>query len=164
MKKKLLKLSFLIHPSNPGDSIQETDKDTNNIKIANLANPTDNEDATNKKYVDEKTETIDFFPFLSKYAGRSLFIETFIKKKQHAGITQTTTQTVKYIIKMNVIAFDQSGLINHATQNKKFLRRPRISSLNSKGRHFFSFTKDRVFDLPFKFPLLYRKVSLFLLS
>ena len=55
-------------------------KDMNNIKIANLANPTDNEDATNKKYVDEKTETIDFFPFLSKYAGRSLFIETFIKK------------------------------------------------------------------------------------
>ena len=81
MKKKLLKLSFLIHPRNPGDSIQETDKDTNNIKIANLANPTDNEDATNKNYVDEKTETIDFFPFLSKYAGRSLFIETFIKKK-----------------------------------------------------------------------------------
>ena len=80
VKKKLLKLSFLVHPSNPGDSIQETDKDMNNIKIANLANPTDNEDATNKKYVDEKTETIDFFPFLSQYAGRSLFIETFIKK------------------------------------------------------------------------------------
>ena len=52
-------MSFLIHPSNPGDSIQETDKDTNNIKIANLANPTDNEDATNKKYVNEKTETIE---------------------------------------------------------------------------------------------------------
>ena len=80
MKKKLLKLSFLIQPSNPGDPIQETDKDMNNIKIANLADPTDNEDATNKKYVDEKTETIDFFPFLSKYAGRSLFIDTFIKK------------------------------------------------------------------------------------
>ena len=163
-KKKLLKLSFLVHPSNPGDSIQETDRDMNNIKIANLANPTDNEDATNKKYVDEKTETIDFFPFFVKICRQKSFHWDIHKKKQHAGITQTTTQTVKYIIKMNVITFDQSGLINHATQNKKYLRRPRISSLNSKERHFFSFTKDRVFDLLFKFPLLYRKVSLFLLS
>ena len=52
----------------------------NNEKIINLANPTDNEDAANKMYVDEKQETIDFFSCLSKNAGRSLFIETFIKK------------------------------------------------------------------------------------
>ena len=70
-------MSFSIVPSNLGNTIKETDKDMNNKKIVNLVNPNDNEDAGNKKYVDEKTETIDF---LSKYVIRSLFVETFIKK------------------------------------------------------------------------------------
>ena len=98
-----------------------------------------------------KKQKQSIFPFFVKICRQKSFHWDIHKKKQHAGITHTTTQTVKYIIKMNVIAFDQSGLINHATQNKKFLRRPRISSLNGKGRHFLSFTEDRVFDLPFKF-------------
>ena len=76
-KKNYDKMSFSIVLSNLGNTIKETDKDMNNKKIVNLANPNDNEDAGNKKYVDEKTETIDF---LSKYLIRSLFVETFIKK------------------------------------------------------------------------------------
>ena len=76
-KKNYDKMSFSIVPSNLGNTIKETDKDMNNKKIVNLVNPNDNEDAGNKKYVDEKTETIDF---LSKYVIRSLFVETFIKK------------------------------------------------------------------------------------
>ena len=47
--KKTIKMSFSIDPSNPNESIQKTDKDMNNKKIVNLANPVDNEDAANKK-------------------------------------------------------------------------------------------------------------------
>ena len=47
--KKTIKMSFSIDPSNPDESIQKTDKDMNNKKIVNLANPVDNEDAANKK-------------------------------------------------------------------------------------------------------------------
>ena len=53
----------------------------NNEKIVNLANPTDQQYAVTKKYVDQKTETIDLFSSLPNYAPRSLSIETFIKKK-----------------------------------------------------------------------------------
>ena len=45
-------MSFSIDPSIPDESIQETDKDMNSKKIVKLANPTDNEDAAKKKYVD----------------------------------------------------------------------------------------------------------------
>ena len=62
-------MSFSIVPSNLGDTVKETDKDMNNTKSSILT--------PNKKYVDEKTETI---LFLSKYVGRSLFVEIFIKK------------------------------------------------------------------------------------
>lgn len=34
-----------------------------------------------------KKQKIDLFSSLSKYAPRNLLIETFIKVKQHAGIT-----------------------------------------------------------------------------
>ena len=34
------------------------DKDMNNQKIVNLANPTDHQDAVTKKYMEEKTEII----------------------------------------------------------------------------------------------------------
>ena len=79
LEKKTIEISFSIDLSNPDESIQETEKDMNNKKIRNLADPTDNEDAANKKYVDEKTETIDSFTFFfTKYAPRSLFVETFI--------------------------------------------------------------------------------------
>ena len=40
----------------------------NNQNIVNLSDPTHNEDVANQKYVDEKTETINLFTFLSKYA------------------------------------------------------------------------------------------------
>ena len=71
-------MNFSIVPSNLGDTIKETDKDMNNIEKSSIfANPNDKEDAANKKYVDEKIETVDI---LSKYVGRSLFVETFIKK------------------------------------------------------------------------------------
>ena len=138
-------MSFSIVPSNLGDTVKETDKDINNTKSSILPMQM----TPNKKYVDEKTETIHF---LSKYVGRSLFVETFIKK-QHAGITQTTTQTVMYIIKTNLCHFFRSIRIEQPCNTKQTnSRRPRISSSKkNSGRHFFSFTEDRVFDLPFKF-------------
>ena len=49
-------MSLSIDPGNRGDSIQETDRDMNNIKIVNLANPTDYEDAENMMYFDKKPE------------------------------------------------------------------------------------------------------------
>ena len=53
-KKKTMKNSFALDPSNPSKSIQETDKHMNSKKIFNLANPTDQQDTVTKKYVDEK--------------------------------------------------------------------------------------------------------------
>ena len=73
LKKNYYKMSFSIVPSNLGDTVKETDKDMNNTKSSILPMQI----TPNKKYVDEKTETIHF---LSKYVGRSLFVETFIKK------------------------------------------------------------------------------------
>ena len=49
-----MKNSFALDPSNPGESIQETDKHMNSKKIVNLANPTVQQDTVTKKYVDEK--------------------------------------------------------------------------------------------------------------
>ena len=66
-------MSFSIVPNNLGDTVKETDKDMDNTKSSILPMRM----TPNKKYVDEKTETIDF---LSKYLRRSLFVETFIKK------------------------------------------------------------------------------------
>ena len=54
IRKKTMKNSFALDPSNPGKSIQETDKHMNSKKIVNLANPTDQQDTVTKKYVDEK--------------------------------------------------------------------------------------------------------------
>ena len=75
-----------------------------NKKIINLANPADHQNPLTKKYVNEKTETIYLTFFWSKYAPRSLFIETFLEKKKCADITQTTTQTLKYFIKKTVVS------------------------------------------------------------
>ena len=66
-------MSFSIDPSIPDESIQETDKDMNNKKIVKLANPTDNEDAANKKYVDEKRKQLIY----------SLFCQNMQKKISH---------------------------------------------------------------------------------
>ena len=70
IRKNLIKNKFLNSPSNPNESIQETDKDMNNKKIVNLANQTSHQDAVTKNYVDEKTETSDLFTFLSKHPPR----------------------------------------------------------------------------------------------
>ena len=51
-------MSFSIVPSNLGDTVKETDKDMNNTKSSILPMQM----TPNKKYVDEKTETIDFLP------------------------------------------------------------------------------------------------------
>ena len=50
-------MSFSIVPSNLGDTVKETDKDMNNTKSSILPMQM----TPKKKYVDEKTETIDFF-------------------------------------------------------------------------------------------------------
>ena len=75
--KKTIKMSFSIYPSTPDESIQETDKDKNNKKIVNLANPTDNEDAANKKYDDENRNN-RFILFFVKICKAKFLIETFI--------------------------------------------------------------------------------------
>ena len=63
---------------------------------------------------------------------------------------QKLIQWSTYQNKFCATAFDQFGLYNHATQNRKFhedLEHP----LRKTMKDFFSFSKDRVFDLPFKF-------------
>ena len=78
--------------------------------------------------------------------------------------TQTTTSTVKFFIKKKfVTASGQSGLNNHATQNRKILlQRPRISTLKNNGGHFFSFTEDKIFDVPSNvFSSLSHRLSIF---
>ena len=45
----------------------------NNEKIVNLANPTDQQYAVTKKYVDQKTETIDLFGFFAKLCTQKSF-------------------------------------------------------------------------------------------
>ena len=56
----------------------------NNEKIVNLANPTDQQYAVTKKFVDQKTETIDLFSSLSKYAPEVFPLRLSSKKKQRA--------------------------------------------------------------------------------
>lgn len=71
--KKIIKMSFSIDASIPDESIQETDKYMNKKKIVKLVNPTDNEDAANKKYVDEKRKQLIY----------SLFCQNTQKKISH---------------------------------------------------------------------------------
>ena len=78
-------MSFSKGPTNPDGSIKETES----IKT---------QYAVTKKFVDQKTETIDLFSSLSKYAPEVFPLRLSSKKKQRAGITQTTTQTVKFFI------------------------------------------------------------------
>ena len=73
-------MSFSIDAIIPDESIQETDKDMNNKKIVKLANPTDNEDAANKKYVDEKRKQLTHSLFCQNMQKKFL-IETFIIEK-----------------------------------------------------------------------------------
>ena len=74
------------------------------------------------------------------------------RKKQRVGIIQTTTQTVTYFInKFWVTAFDQSVVNNHATQNRKISRGPRMFNSKNNERQFFSLNGDIVSDLPFNF-------------
>ena len=56
----------------------------NNEKIVNLANPTDQQYAVTKKFVDQKTETIGLFSSLSKYAPEVFPLRLSSKKKQRA--------------------------------------------------------------------------------
>ena len=53
----------------------------NNKKIVNLAYQNNHKDVADKKYVDEKTETIDLYSFLLEHVPRNLFSKTFIKEK-----------------------------------------------------------------------------------
>ena len=123
----------------------------NNQKIVNLSEPTHNEDVANQKYVDEKTETINLFTFLSKYANKSLFIKTFIKEKATYGYhtNHNSNRAIFHQNKFCAAAFDQSGLNNHATQNRNISLRSKISTSINNGRHFFLFGQNRYFDLPF---------------
>ena len=78
-----------------------------------------------------KIETIDLFIYLSKYTSITLIIKTFIREKasywyhtDHSSNSELCHQN-----KFCITAFDQSGLNNQATQNKKIslrLKYPRI--------------------------------------
>lgn len=69
--KKNYQNEFLNRPA------AETDKDKNNKKIVNLDNPTNNEDAANKKYDDENRNN-RFILFFVKICKTKFLIETFI--------------------------------------------------------------------------------------
>lgn len=74
-----------------------------------------------------------------------------LRKSNHAGIIPTKLiQWSTYQNKFCATAFDQLGLYNRATQNRKFhedLEHP----LRKTMKDTFSVSNDRVFDLPFKF-------------
>ena len=152
LEKKTIEISFSIDLSNPDESIQETEKDMNNKKIRNLADPTDNEDAANKKYVDEKTETIDSFTFFfTKYAPRSLFIETFIKEKATCcyHTDHNSDNEVLHYNSIVLIFFDQSRLNNYATQNRKFHSDQEYPLQQTMEDTFSFFHENWKFDLLF---------------
>ena len=129
--KKIVKNKFLNRPS--------------------LTNPTDNDDEANKKYVDEKTETIDLSSFSLKHAGRNRFIETFIREKATCWFHADHNSNSQILHQNKLcVTFDQSGL-NNATQDRKF---------HSRKGHFFEKqlkTLFPFFDLPFI-------INLFILS
>ena len=138
-------MSFSIVPSNLGDTVKETDKDMNNTKSSILPMQM----TPKKKYVDEKTETIDFF------------VKIFRKKSFRWDIHKKSNMLVSHRPQLKqwctsskqicVTSFDLLGLNNHATQNKQIHADREYLLQKNSGRHFFSFTEDRVFDLPFKF-------------
>ena len=127
-------------------------KDINNKKIVNLANLTENEDAVNKKYLDNKKLKQSIFSFfLSKYANRGLFTKTFVKEKEKCcyHTNQNSNSELLHYYYFSVTAFDQSGLSSHmhATQSNTISLRPRISTSSNNETQLFFFSKNWQFDL-----------------
>ena len=74
-------------------------KDMNNKKIVNLANPVDNEDAANKKWVDEKRKQLIYSLFCQNMQKEVSHGDIHQRKSNHAGIIQTKIHTAKYLSK-----------------------------------------------------------------
>lgn len=99
-----------------------------------------------------KTETIDLFSFLSKYAKRNFSLRHPSKKKQSCWYYTDKTHTVKYVSKKILChCFRSIRIVQPCNTKQKISRRPRTSTQKNNERHFFSVSNDRVFDLPFKF-------------
>ena len=71
----------------------------NNKKIVNLANPVDNEDAANKKWVDEKRKQLIYSLFCQYMQKEVSHGDIHQRKSNHAVIIQTKTHTAKYLSK-----------------------------------------------------------------
>ena len=72
------------------------------------------------------------------------------KKKATCGYhtNHNSNRAIFHQNKFCAAAFDQSGLNNHATQNRNISLRSKISTSINNGRHFFLFGQNRHFDLP----------------
>ena len=57
----------------------------------------------------------------------------------------------------------ETDFIHQVTRTRKILlQRPRISTLKNNGGHFFSFTEDKIFDVPSNvFSSLSHRLSIF---
>ena len=76
----------------------------NNQKIVNLSDPTHNEDVANQKsMLMKKQKQSTYSLFCQNMQTKVSLLRHSSKKKQHVGITQTTTQTEQYFIKTNFV-------------------------------------------------------------
>ena len=121
----------------------------NNEKIVNRVNPTDNEDAVTKKYVDEKKTKQNnkknrnnrFILFFVKICPQSLIIDAFIKEKAtcwyHTG--HDSNSELHHSKNYSVTAYDQSGLIKHATL--------KINLTQTKKINFNIYIKNIIYNI-----------------
>ena len=98
-----------------------------NQKIINLANPTDHQDTVTKISMLIKRKQYIYSLFCQNMLPEVSSLKHSLQKKQCAGTTQTTTQTVKYFIQITLVLL---LLINQewtTMQYKKNSLRPKIS-------------------------------------
>ena len=133
----------------------------NNKKIVNLANPVDNEDAANKKWVDEKRKQLIYSLFCQNMQKEVSHGDIHQRKSNHAGIIQTKTHTAKYLSKSTLCHCCRSiRIVQSCNTKRKISRRPRISTSKNSERHFFSFSKDSLRS-PYQIVLFFSASSLF---
>ena len=144
-------MSFLIASSNPNEPIQETGKDMNNKRSSLLLIQLNTKTQWPRSMLMKKQKQLIYSLFLSKYAARSLFIETFIKEKATCWYHTDPSQRVKYFIRINFmpsLSINQDCTTVHHKKNKISLM-PRISTSKNDGRHCFFFDKNKHFYLLF---------------
>ena len=101
----------------------------NNQKIINLANPTDHQDIVTKiSMLIKKQKQYIYSLFCQNMLPEVSSLKHSLQKKQCAGTTQTTTQTVKYFIEITLVLLLSINQEWTTMQYKKNSLRPKIST------------------------------------